>query len=159
MHPAEHAAHRSVTQSHQVRGWCQGREGHLCLQRSGQADAVSSLGALTDNCSPPSLNDYSLHPSSPNSSSPAQLCSCSELWHREKAHTPGLCLHLPSKMFFIFHPPHFLTTTCIHCIRRPAFICLLNCGQAVLGQLKHTSLSLCIKGRSQSQEKTRRALL
>lgn len=54
------------------------------------------------------------------------------------------------------HPHHHL---CLHCMRRPAFICLLNSGQAVFSQLKHTSLSLCIKGRSQSQQKTRRALL
>lgn len=82
----------------QVRGWCQGRGGHLCLQRSRPADAASSLGHSPNDCSP-------LCPSSPNSPRPAQLCSRSELWLREKAHTPGHCLHLPSKMFLTF-PPH-----------------------------------------------------
>lgn len=117
MHPAEHVAGRSVTQGHQVRGWCQ---------------------LVPVPCQP--------------SSGPAVSSSTG----RRPTHLVSTFTY--SARCFSRHPlPHH--HLCIHYIRRPAFICLLNSGQAVFSQLKHTSLSLCIKGRSQMQRKTRRALL
>lgn len=91
-----------------------GEDDTVVSSAAGRLMLSALRGHSPDDSSTHSLNDYSLHPSSPNSLSPAQLCSCSELWHREKAHTLGLCLHLPSKMFFIFPPPHFPTTICVY---------------------------------------------
>lgn len=68
------ACSRSVSQSCQGGGWCQGRGWDLVC---GQADAPQ--GHSPDDCSPRSPSDSSLCPSSTNSPAPAQLCSSSEL--------------------------------------------------------------------------------
>lgn len=72
------APNRSVSQSCQVEGWCQGRGGDLVCEQD-DAPWGHSLG----DCSPHCPSDSSLCPSSTISPAPAQLCSSSELEHSE----------------------------------------------------------------------------